>query len=181
MNRRVLVVSVMSAAIAYLAAPVVAQELRLTPLVRDGRVYVSFVLGQAFSDDLRAAIRSGLPTTFTYEVGIRRGRSLWFDRTVASATVSATVRYDNLTRRYQVTRMIDGRMEGTPEVTDNEDVVREVMTEFDKLALFGGVDLEPNVEYYLQVRARTSPRSAWFIWPWGRHTASSRATFTVIP
>jgi hypothetical protein len=162
------------------SAPVAAQDLRVTPLPRNGRVFVSFTLADAFDDDVRAAIRSGLPTTFTYEVSLMRAVSLWFDRTIAEATVSATVRYDNLTRRYQVTRMINGRVESTPQVTDNEDTVRSLMTEFDRLPLFDTADLEVNAEYYLRVRARTSPRNAWFIWPWGRHRASGRATFTFI-
>ena len=54
------------------------------------------------------------------------------------------------------------------------------MTEFERLPLFDTADLEVNAEYYLRVRARTSPRNAWFIWPWGRHRASGRATFTFI-
>jgi len=161
-------------------APAAAQDLRVTPLPRNGRVLVSFTLTDAFDDDVRAAIRSGLPTTFTYEVSLMRAVSLWFDRTIAESTVSATVRYDNLTRRYQVTRMINGRVESTPQVTDNEDTVRGLMTEFDRLPLFATADLEPNAEYYLRVRAQTSPRNAWFLWPWGRHRASGRATFTFI-
>lgn len=163
-----------------LAAPGRAQDLRVTPLLRDGQVLVSFTMAGAFDDDVRAAIRSGLPTTFAYEVEIKRSVTLWFDRTIASATVSATVRYDTLTRRYQVTRTLDGRVEGTPQVTDSEDAVHALMTEFDKLPLFETGGLEANAEYYLQVRVRTSPRNAWFIWPWGRHRASSRAPFTFI-
>jgi len=168
-------------ALAWLAAPAAAQELRVTPLIREGQVFVSFTMRGGFDNDVWAAIRSGLPTTFSFDVEIRRGRAIWFDRTVASATVSATVRYDNLTRRYQVTRMIDGRVESTPQVTESQDTVRALMTEFDKLPLFSTADLEANEEYYLQVRARTSPRNSWFIWPWGRHKASGRATFTFLP
>ena len=40
---------------------------------------------------------------------------------------------------------------------------------------------EPNVEYYLRVRARTSPRTSWALWPlWGREVAGI-AKFTFIP
>jgi len=180
MSRRLLRSVLVGTALVGLAAPGHAQDLRVTPLLRDGQVLVSFTMAGAFDDDVRAAIRSGLPTTFAYEVEIKRSVSLWFDRTIASTTVSATVRYDTLTRRYQVTRMLDGRVESTPHVTDSEDAVRALMTEFDKLPLFETGVLEANAEYYLQVRARTSPRNAWFIWPWGRHQASSRATFTFV-
>lgn len=161
--------------------PAAAQSIQVTPLQRDGQVLLSFTLVDGFDDEVRAAIHSGLPTSFTYEIELRRGALLWFDRTMALATVTATVKYDNLTRRYQVSRTLDGRLEAEPQVTDSEDLVRILMTVFDKLALFTTADLEANAEYYLQVRARTRPRSTWFLWPWGRHHASGRATFTFIP
>lgn len=158
-----------------------AQSIQVTPLQRDGHVLVSFTLADGFDADVRATIRSGLTTSFTYEVELRRGVTLWFDRTIAAAEVTASVRYDNLTRRYQVSRAVNGRLEAEPHVTDSEEVVRALMMAFDKLALFSTATLEANAEYYLRVRARTSPRNAWFFWPWGRHNASGRATFTFIP
>lgn len=163
------------------ARPVAAQAIQVTPLQRGGQVLVSFTLVDGFDEGVRAAMHSGLPTSFTYEVELRRAAALWVDRTMASATVTATVKYDNLTRRYQVSRTIDGRLEAEPQVTDSEDLVRTLVTVFDKLALFATADLEANAEYYLKVSARTSPRSTWFLWPWGRHSASGRATFTFIP
>jgi hypothetical protein len=158
-----------------------AQSIHVTPLQRDGQVLVSFTLADGFDEDVRAAIRSGLATSLTYEVSLLREATLWFDHTIAEAEVTATVKYDNLTRRYQVSRTVGGRMEAPPQVTDSEDVVRALMTSFDKLALFTTERLEANEEYDLRVRARASPRASWSIWPWGRHHASGRATFTFIP
>src|SRR3712207_3275795 len=80
------------------------QSLQVVPLPRDGEVLVSFKLGEALTEDIRAAIHSGLTISFVYKVDLRRGSAGWFDRTIASAVVTATVRYDNLTRRYHVTR-----------------------------------------------------------------------------
>lgn len=157
-----------------------AQSIRVTPVARDGRVMVSFTLADGFDDDLRAAIRSGLDTGFTFDVELRRASALWLDRTIASAAVAASVRYDNLTRRYHVMRLLDGRVERT-EVTDDEAVVRVWLTDFDRLPLFSTGPLEPNAEYYLRVRARASPRRRWGLWPWGRHEAAGTATFTFIP
>src|SRR3990172_1797964 len=81
------------------------------PLSREGRVLVSFRLDNAFNEDIRTAIHSGLTISFIYDVELKRGSSLWFDRTIASEKVTAAVRYDNLARRYQVTRTQDGRIE----------------------------------------------------------------------
>src|SRR5918995_1190664 len=64
-----------------------------------------------------------------------------------------------------VTPHADGRLEDTKTV-DREDHARRWLTEFDRLNLFSSDRLEPNVEYYVRVRARTTPRNKAFVWPW---------------
>jgi len=144
------------------------EDLPVTSLAKDGHVYVSFSLVNGLTDELRRAIGSGLPATITYVVELRRPETLWFDRTVASVTVTATVRFDNLTRQHQLVRTIDGRGE-EPMVTEDENVVRRWLTEFDRLPLFNTAELEANAEYYVKVRAHARPRvNPVFFWPGGR-------------
>ena len=156
-----------------------AQTIQVTPLTRDDRVLVTFRLTDAFNDHVRTAIHSGLTITFIYDVELRRGASLWIDRTMASSQVSADVRFDNLTRRYHVTRRWDGRMDRV-EVLEREEDVRDWLTNFDKLSLFSNAILEPNAEYYLRVRAKTTPRNATFVWPWQNSDVAGLAKFTVL-
>ena len=110
------------------AAAADADEITVRSLAKDGRILVSFTLNSGLTDELRDAIRGGLPATITYEVVLRRGSLLWFDRTIARATVTASVRFDNLTRQHQLSRTIDGRGEA-PRVTEDEDEVRAWLTE----------------------------------------------------
>ena len=117
------------------AAAQAEQSLQITPLTRDGRVLVTFMLSDAFNDDVRTAIHSGTPISFIYEVELKRASTMWLDRTMDTSVVTASVRFDNLTRRYFVTRLIDGRIEGT-ETFEREDDVRKKLTEFEKLPLF---------------------------------------------
>src|SRR5262249_51151941 len=84
-------------------------DLSVTPIARDGQVLVSFDLSDGLTSDVRDAIQSGLSTTFAYDLELRRGPAGWFDRTLSAVSITATVRFDNLTRRYQMTRTIDGR------------------------------------------------------------------------
>jgi hypothetical protein len=156
-----------------------AQTIQVTPLTRDDRVLVTFRLTDAFNEDVRAAIHSGMVVTFIYDVELKRGASLWIDRTMYSSTVSASVRYDNLARRYHVTRRWDGRMDKV-EVLEREEDVRDWLTSFDKLSLFSNAALEPNAEYYLRVRARTTPRNATFVWPWQNSDVAGLAKFTFL-
>jgi len=61
----------------------------VTPIARDGQVVVSFDLSDGFTPEVRDAIQSGLSTTFSYDVDLRRGAAL-FDKTVAAVTVSGS-------------------------------------------------------------------------------------------
>jgi hypothetical protein len=63
-------------------------DITVTPIARDGQGLVSFELSDGFTADVRDAIQSGLPTTFSYEVELRRQSSTWFDRTVAAITAN---------------------------------------------------------------------------------------------
>lgn len=159
--------------------PLSAQGMRIVPLVRDGAVLISFELADGFTDDVRAAIKSGLKTTFTYYVDLRAEVPAWIDRTVASAVVSTAVQYDNLTRRHTVVRTLDGRVEEA-RVTDSDDEVRQLVTTLERLPLFRTLSLEPNREYYVRVRAEVRPRNAAFLWPWGSGR-SAQTKFTFIP
>jgi hypothetical protein len=157
-----------------------AEVVRVRPLARDGVVLVSFELAEGFTDDVQTAIHAGLPVTFAYDVELRRGVPLWIDRAIAASTVTASVRFDNLTRRHQLSRTLDGRMEPDATVTENEDIVKRWLTTFERLPLFKTTYLEPNAEYYVRVRARTHPRNSLFPWPWSGG-ASGLSKFTFIP
>lgn len=163
------------------AIPAAADGSRLTPLVRDGQLLVSFVLEDAFTDDVRAVIKSGLRTTFVYTVELRMVVPGWIDRTIATTTVSQSAEYDNLTRRHSLQRTIDGRVDAdASRSVEDEQVVREFMTTFSRLSLFKSARLEPNRDYYVRVRARAYPSNGSFLWPWSTGLLA-QAKFTFIP
>jgi hypothetical protein len=156
------------------------QPLEVVPLPRDGEVLVSFKLNETLTDEIRKAIQSGLTIRFLYKVDLRRSSAVWVDRTIASASVGATLRYDTLTREYHIARSIDGRMEKA-DVTAREDLAWSWLTrDFSRLSLFRGLALESNAEYYVRVTANATPRSASFIWPWKGDDAVGLAKFTFI-
>lgn len=178
MRRASIVLVVLLLAPAGVAA--IPELIRVQPLARDGQVFVSFELSGGFPEDVRQTIRSGLPTSFAYELELRRGVPLWFDRTIAHSTVVASVQYDNLTRRHQLSRSVDGRVEAAL-VTEDEREVERWLTAVDRLPIFSTAGLEPNGEYYVRVRAQTRPRSTWSLWPFDRGGAWGHARFTFIP
>jgi hypothetical protein len=167
-------------AVALLREGVAAQSVTITPVTRDGHVLVSFELAGAFNDQVQAAIKSGLTTSFTYEIELRRAATLWLDRTIDVAQVAASVKFDNLTRRYQVSILRNGRVEDSW-ISDDADQVRRAVTVFSRLPLFSTGRLEPNAEYYVRVKARTRPHNALFVLPWDRDGVLGSATFTFLP
>ena len=65
-------------------------------------------------------------------------------------------------------------------MTDDEGLVRQWLTTFNRLPLFRTSRLEPNRDYYVVIRASARPRSASPFWPWGSVPTGS-AKFTFIP
>jgi hypothetical protein len=176
MNRRLLLAS----ALALLAAVGVGavESLRIVPLVHDKQMVVTLEIADAYTDDVREAISSGLRTTFTYDVELRMLVAGWVDRTIATSVVSISDQYDNLTRRHSLSRTVDGRIDEAV-VTEDEEVVRRWLTQVERLPLCSTAKLERNRDYYVRVNARKRPTRT-FPFPWTGPT-SGQAKFTFIP
>ena len=166
-----------TASMGYAQAP--GETLRVRPLVKDGQVLITFAVDGGLTDEMKAVVQSGLRTVFTYTVELKLKVPAWVDRTVASAVVSTSVDYDNLTRRHTVSQSRNGHVEQSFVIEDPAKVA-EMVTNFDRLPLFDTKMLEPNREYYVLVRADARPRSNQSLWPWSG-TASGFARFTFIP
>ena len=156
-----------------------AEALKVRPLVKDGQVLVSFSLSGGLTDEMKAVVQSGLRTVFTYTVELKMRQAAWVDRTVATAVVSTSVDYDNLTRRHTISQSRNGRVEQSFVVEDPAQVA-QMVTNFERLALFDTKLLQPNRDYYVLVRADARPRSSASLWPFSG-TASGLAKFTFIP
>jgi len=168
------------------AAAVAAAEaddeaiISVAPVARGDSILVSFSTPGAVTPAVEQAIASGLPTTFTYDVELRRPSMFWFDKLVDSARIAVTVRFDPLTRRYHVTLLQDGRV-AEDRTTDRADDVRRWVSVFERLPLFSTRELQEHTSYDVRVRGRTSPRHTWSFWPWARPSARGSAGFTFLP
>jgi hypothetical protein len=161
------------------AAVRAAESLRIVPIVHDGEVLVSVEVTDLNTEEVRAAISSGLRTTFTYDVELRIVVPIfWVDRTIATAVVAVSDQYDNLTRRHTLSRTIDGRVEETV-VTEDEAAARRWLTTLIRVPLCDTSKLDPNRDYYVRIRARERPRGA-SLFGWAT-TITGQAKFTFIP
>jgi hypothetical protein len=149
---------------------------KVVPLVRDEQVLVTFELRDGFTEAVRTTIQSGLRTTFSYVVDLRLDVPAWVDRTIESVVVANSVEYDNLTRRHNLVRTIDGRVEES-HVFEDDAAVRQWLTGFQRLALFRTSSLQPNRDYYVRVSATARPSNGMLPWPWSGTSAQAKFTF----
>jgi Domain of unknown function (DUF4390) len=160
------------------AAPRAAETLRIVPLVDGKQVVVSLEMTDAYNDDVREMIASGLRTTFSYDVELRMVVAGWVDRTIATSVVSITDQYDNLTRRHSLSRTVDGRIDESL-VTEDDQVVARWLTSVTRLPVCPTTRLERNREYYVRVSAQKKPQNSLpFAWA---SSLTGQAKFTFIP
>jgi uncharacterized protein DUF4390 len=153
-----------------------ADSIRITPIMREKKVLVSFELTDAYDEAVRQSISSGLRTTFSYDVALRV--VAWVDRTIATAVVSTSDQYDNLTRQHRLTRTVDGRVEDAM-VTDDESVAREWLTTWKRLQLCDTAKLDATRDYYVRVSARARPSGGTLL-GWAS-AITGQTKFTFIP
>ncbi len=168
-------------AVAALGTPGTA-DIKVTPVVAAGHVLASFAAADAFTDDSRELVRSGMPLTFAYQVELRRPSIFWLDRTVGQASVTARVKFDSLPSTFQVTKEQDGHVIWSKS-TGKEEEMRQWVTTFEAVPITPTEPLEANADYYVRVRLDARPHLkflVWPFWPFGHIDAIGRADFTFI-
>lgn len=155
-----------------------AGTLRIVPLVREDRVIVSVELDNGYTQEVREVINGGVRTTFTYDVQLKMIVPAWVDKTIATAVVTTSDRYDTLTRLHHLSRTVDGRVVETT-ITDNEAIAKKWLTSLSGLMLCRTSRLDPHREYYVRITAGVRPPGATLLgWATG---VTNLAKFTFVP
>ena len=157
-------------------APRAQETLRITPIINDGRVTVTFELNDAYNASVKEAIASGLRTTFSYELELRT--TALIDRTIATTIVATTDQYDNLTRRHTLTRTIDGRVDDVL-VTEDDAVVKGWLTKWSRVPVADVSQLDPARDYYVRVTTKSRPLGGSLLGL--TKTITGQVKFTFIP
>ena len=110
----------------------------------------------AFREEMKQAILSGAPSTFSFFAKLNRVRSLWFDKDIADVEVTHTIVYDNLKKEFTVTR---SWKDNNPEMTKSFDEAKKWMTEIDSLKIIPLNRLEKGEQYQLRVKAEVSKKT----------------------
>lgn len=137
----------------------------LTATANGGKVSVRFTLAGAFQhEEMVQALRSGLPTSFTYSVEIFRDRPNWFDDSIAKASIEVICTYNSLTREYLLNHRRDRHLVRSETFTDLGELERR-MTTVDEADLF---DIGTRKPYKMKVRAKADLMRGWLMYviPW---------------
>jgi len=116
-----------------------AEELLMFSFLQDG-----------FSHEIEEVIRSGVTTTFSFQIQLHRKLSFWFDKKIASRVVSHTVKYDLLKGIYE---FFDSSDNSGPKTTKDFEELKEWMAEIKGLSLGPFSMLTPGEEYYMKIKA----------------------------
>ena len=111
---------------------------------------LSFVITDAFTEEIEEGIKSGISTTFTFIVELYRVRRLWPDKVVDKWTFKHTVKYDNLKEEYEVTMEYQDRKVRTKDFEE----VKRLMVTADSIELKTRRPLAKDSRHILRVMAQ---------------------------
>ncbi len=147
------------------AAAADPQIVNLAAVSHGDKVSLHFQLTGVFDDgEMVAALQSGAPTSFTYEIEIYRDRPWWFDETVGRSRVEVIATFNSVTREYLLNYRRDRKLvksETFPDIARLE----QRMTTIDESDLF---DIGRRRPYKLRVRVRADLWRSWrfYVVPW---------------
>jgi hypothetical protein len=130
-----------------------------------GKVSVRLTLAGAFNNpEMIEAVKSGLPTSFTYTIEIFRDRPNWFDDSIARANVEVICTYNSLTREYLLNYRRDRRLVRSETFTELAALERQMST-IEERDLF---EIGTRKPYKLKVRVKADLMRGWLMYviPW---------------
>lgn len=112
-----------------------------------------FAVEGCFTPEMKEAIQSGVPATFTFFIELERVRDFWFDADLAALRLDHTIKYDSLKGVYWVTLREQGRQ---PQAVRDFATACRLMAEVNGVKVAPLAKLRKGSTYRLQVRAQLS-------------------------
>ncbi len=144
------------AAICLFWASAWAQEARLAHIIvnntRDDLVLYLHVDG-AFTEEMKAAVLNGVPTTFSFLIQVYKVRSFWPNKRISDETVDHTIKYNNLKKEFTVRRSWEP---GPALTTESFEEAQGLMARIDRLKVVPLSRLEKGQQYQIRAKAELS-------------------------
>lgn len=136
--------------------PATGRPAKLTDIVITNSkddLLISLKVEGAFAGEIKKAIGSGVPTTFSFFLSIEEVRRIWPDKVIAEAALTHTIKYNNLKNEYQIVRSWEAE---TPILAVTFEEAQKLMTEITGFRLTTLDKLEKGRRYQLRAKAKLS-------------------------
>lgn len=111
---------------------------------------ISFLVKDAFTKEIEEAVRSGIPTAFTFIVKLSRVREYWSNEEMGVWRFKHTVRYDSLKDEYEIRRDETGAQAiRTKDIGD----MKTIMTVCPGVVLASAAPLDKGQNYEIRIMA----------------------------
>ena len=142
----------------FLQHPAFAQKARLSDITvtntHDGLEVVYLNVKGTFTEKMREAVLSGVPTTFLFYITLQRKRRFWPNKEILNMEITHTIKYHNLKKEFVISRSWE---KNKSLLVRSFREARKLMNEIHnlKIVLTPGI-LEKGEHYQLKAKARLS-------------------------
>ena len=144
-----------------------ASGAELTNIVvkNDGEnLFIDLTVQGVFTNEMKKALLSGIPVSFTFIVMLYKVNDFWFDKKVAGTTTSHKTQYDALENEYRITRSWE---ETGPLVVKDFDEAGLLMSQIGSLKIIPFTRLKKGEHYQLRVKSELNEKKYPFAgFPW---------------
>ena len=119
-----------------------------------GAICVSYEVGSPFTPRLEETLLQGMPATVTYEVGLWKRRSFWFDKLVLALRSEHKVVYDDWAKSF---RIRSGQSPPQNRAVPDLDSLRKLLFAARRIPVAAASMLDSTGTYYVSVRVTIRP------------------------
>lgn len=119
---------------------------------RDDLIVYMTVEG-AFTEKMKTAVLSGVPTSFSFFITLLEARNLWVDKKITDLKVTNLIKYDNLKKEFIVKRSWENNK---PQVTRSLSEAQKLMADIDSIKILPLDKLEKGRQYQIRAKAKLS-------------------------
>lgn len=143
----------------------------------EGKIYASYSIEDAFGKEIKERIESGLEVTFNHDLRVVNPNFFWRNEKIAIKKLRTTVKYDSLTKQYNLKKRLNGGIVDSVTTEDFQEV-KNWMSNIEKVKLCTLQSLEKETEYSFRVKTKLLDRKFFFFIPYNLNTDWEKINFT---
>ena len=127
-------------------------------------LFIDLTVQGVFTNEMKKALLSGIPVSFTFKVILYKVNDFWFNEKVAGIITSRKIQFDALKNEYRITRSWE---KTGPLVVKKFDKACLLMSQIDSLKITSFNRLKKGEHYQLRVKSELNEKKFPFAgFPW---------------